>query len=63
MPRTTVDCREGRASEQLEVLRAMLRCRRRERGFAEANDRLRVLLSELAEDRRRWVMVRGRIAD
>lgn len=32
----------------------MLRYRRRETRFAEASDRLRVRLRELAEDRRRW---------
>ena len=32
----------------------MFRYRPRERRFAEANDRLRVRLRELAEDRRRW---------
>jgi putative transposase len=32
----------------------MLRYRRRETRFAEANDRLRIRLRELAEDRRRW---------
>jgi len=36
------------------VLRAMLRYPRREARFPEANDRLRVRLRELAEDRRRW---------
>ena len=36
------------------VLRAMLRYPRREARFAEANDRQRVRLRELAEDRRRW---------
>ena len=52
--RTAADCSERHACGQLEVLRAMLRYRRRERRFAEANDRLRVRLRELAEDRRRW---------
>ena len=47
--------RKRHACGQLEVLRAMLGGtaggRRR---FAEANDRLRVRLRELAEERRRW---------
>ena len=47
-------CSERHACGQLEVLRAMFRYRPRERRFAEANDRLRVRLRELAEDRRRW---------
>ncbi|MGC2617361.1 MAG: IS3 family transposase, partial [Terracidiphilus sp.] len=52
--RTATDCSERHACGQLEVLRAMLRYRRRETRFAEANGRLRVRLRELAEDRRRW---------
>ena len=52
--RAATECSERHACGQLEVLRAMLRYRRRETRFAEANDRLRVRLRELAEDRRRW---------
>jgi putative transposase len=52
--RAAADCSERHASGQLEVLRAMLRYRPRETRLAEANDRLRVRLRELAEDRRRW---------
>ena len=52
--RAAADCSERHACGQLEVLRAMLRYRPRETRFAEANDRLRVRLRELAEDRRRW---------
>jgi len=52
--RAAADCSERHACGQLEVLRAMLRYRRRETRFAEANQRLRVRLRELAEDRRRW---------
>ena len=47
--RTATDCSERHACGQLEVLRAMLRYRRRETRFAEANGRLRVRLRELAE--------------
>jgi hypothetical protein len=52
--RAAAECSERHACGQLEVLRAMFRYRPRERRFAEANDRLRVRLRELAEDRRRW---------
>lgn len=54
--RTAAACSERHACGQLEVLRAMLRYRRRETRFAEANDRLRVRLQELADDRRRWAI-------
>lgn len=54
MFRAAAECSERHACGQLEVLRAMFRYRPRERRFAEANDRLRVRLRELAEDRRRW---------
>lgn len=52
--RAAAECSERHACGQLEVLRAMFRYRPRERRFAEANDRLRVRLRELAEERRRW---------
>src|SRR6202008_614635 len=52
--RVAAECSERHACGQLEVLRAMVRYRRREARFAEANQRLRVLLRELAEERRRW---------
>jgi len=52
--RAAADCSERHACGQLEVLRAMLRYRHRETRFAGANERLRVRLRELAEDRRRW---------
>ena len=52
--RAAADCSERHACGQLEVLRAMLRYRRRETRFVGANERLRVRLRELAEDRRRW---------
>jgi putative transposase len=38
----------------MEVLRAMVRYRPRDSRFAEANDRLRVRLRELAAERRHW---------
>ena len=47
-------CSERHACGQLEVLRAMVRYRRRESRFALANERLRIRLRELAEERRRW---------
>ena len=52
--RGAAECSERHACGQLEVLRAMVRYRRRESRFAEANERLRVRLRELAEERRRW---------
>ena len=52
--RAAADCSERHACGQLEVLRAMVRYRRRESRFAEANQRLRMRLRELAEQRRRW---------
>lgn len=52
--RAIADCSERHACGQLEVLRAMVRYRRRESRFLEANERLRVRLRELAEERRRW---------
>jgi putative transposase len=52
--RAATERSERHACGQLEVLRAMLRYRPRGPRFAEANDRLRVRLRELAEDRRRW---------
>ena len=48
------DCSERHACGQLEVLRAMVRYRSRPSRYAEANERLRVRLRELAEERRRW---------
>ena len=52
--RAAAECSERRACGQLEVLRAMVRYRQRASRFAEANERLRVRLRELAEQRRRW---------
>ena len=45
---------ERHACGQLEMFRAMLRYRSPESRFAEANDRSRDRLRELAGDRRRW---------
>lgn len=47
-------CSERHACGQLEVLRAMVRYQRRESRFSQANERLRLRLRELAEERRRW---------
>jgi putative transposase len=52
--RIAAKCSERHACGQLEVLRAMVRYRRRESRFAQANERLRARLRELAEERRRW---------
>ncbi len=48
------ECSERYACGQLEVLRAMVRYRQRESRYAEVNERLRMRLRELAEERRRW---------
>jgi len=47
-------CSERHACGQLEIVRAMIRYRPRDSRFREANERLRVRLWELAEERRRW---------
>jgi len=52
--RQAAKCSQRHACGQLEVLRALVRYQRRESRFAEANERLRVRLRELAEERRRW---------
>jgi len=52
--RAATECSERYACGGLEVLRALFRYRARGPRFAEANDRLRVRLRELAEERRRW---------
>ena len=54
MFRAAAECSERHACGQLEVLRVMFRYRPREARFSEANERLRVRLRELAEERRRW---------
>ena len=48
------ECSERHACGQLEVLRALVRYRSRPTRFAAANERLRIRLRELAEQRRRW---------
>jgi putative transposase len=52
--RQAAECSERHACGQLEALRAMVRYRSRASRFAEANERLRIRLRELAEERRRW---------
>jgi putative transposase len=52
--RAATDCSERHACGGLEVWRAMLRYRARGPRLAEANDRLKIRLRELAEERRRW---------
>jgi len=47
-------CSERHACGQMEIVRAMVRYRPRGSRFAEINDRLRVRLRVLAEERRRW---------
>jgi putative transposase len=48
------ECSERHACGQLAVLRALVRYRSRPTRFAAANERLRIRLRELAEQRRRW---------
>jgi putative transposase len=52
--RAAAECSERHACGQMEIVRAMVRYRSRGTRFAEANQRQRVRLRELAEDRRRW---------
>lgn len=52
--RAAAECSERHACGRMEIVRAMVRYRSRGTRFAEANQRLRVRLRELAEDRRRW---------
>lgn len=52
--RAATDCSERHACGELEVWRALLRYRARGPRWAEANERLKVRLRELAEERRRW---------
>jgi len=47
-------CSERHACGQMEIVRAMVRYRARGTRYAKANERLRVRLRELAEERRRW---------
>lgn len=52
--REATKCSERHACGQMEIVRAMGRYRPRDSRYAEANERLRVRLRELAEERRRW---------
>ncbi len=52
--RAAAECSERHACGQMEIVRAMVRYRPRGTRFAEANQRLRARLRELAEERRRW---------
>ena len=52
--RAAAECSERHACGQMEIVRAMVRYRPRDSRYAEANQRLRVRLRELAEERRRW---------
>jgi putative transposase len=52
--RETAECSERHACGQMEIVRAMVRYRARGTRYAEANERLRARLRELAEERRRW---------
>jgi putative transposase len=47
-------CSERRACGQMEIVRAMVRYRPRPTQFAASNEKLRIRLRELAEQRRRW---------
>lgn len=52
--REATECSERRACGQMEIVRALVRYQPRATRFAEENDRLRVRMRELAEERRRW---------
>jgi hypothetical protein len=52
--RQAAECSERHACGQLEELRAIVRYRSRASRFAEADERLRIRLRDLAEERRRW---------
>jgi putative transposase len=52
--RAATECSERHACGGLEVWRALLRYVARGPRLAEANDRLKIRLRELAEERRRW---------
>ena len=54
MFREATKCSERRACGQMEIVRAMVRYRLRANRFAVANEKLRMRLRELAEQRRRW---------
>jgi hypothetical protein len=50
---------ERHACGQMEILRALVRYQARGRRQGKANERLRVRLRELAEERRRWGAIGG----
>ena len=52
--REATKCSERRACGQMEIVRARVRYRLRANRFAVANEKLRMRLRELAEQRRRW---------
>jgi putative transposase len=52
--REATECSERHACGQMDVMRSMVRYRQRDSRFSEANEKLRVRLRELAEQRRRW---------
>jgi putative transposase len=52
--REATQCSERRACGQMEIVRAMVRYRPRANRFAMANEKLRMRLRELADQRRRW---------
>lgn len=54
MFREATKCSERRACGQMEIVRAMVRYRPRANRFTASNEKLRIRLRELAEERRRW---------
>lgn len=52
--RAATECSERRACGRMEIERALLRYRPRATRFAIDNEKLRVRMRELAEERRRW---------
>jgi len=54
MFRDATQCSERRACGQMEIVRAMVRYQPRASRFAASNEKLRIRLRELAEQRRRW---------
>ena len=52
--REATKCSERRACGQMEIVRAMVRYQARSSRFAAANEKLRMRLRQLAEQRRRW---------
>lgn len=52
--RTAAECSERHACGRMEIVRALVRYESWPGRYAEANERLRLRLRELAEERRRW---------